>query len=132
MTTTSRDAAPVSDLDVARAFSGHRFEETFDHPAADVRWILVGQGLIEGVAAVVRACRDSTQEMVGVQTSWLRFVTAGSSGTVAVDAVVRYEGPEGASVVSSCDVYEFDDGKVTAITSYAVDVDPADPAPPAS
>jgi hypothetical protein len=28
-----------------------------------------------------------------------------------------------ASVVSSCDVYEFGDGQVTAITSYAVELD---------
>ncbi len=45
----------MSNEDVARAFSGHRFEETFDHLAPDVQWILVGQGRVEGAAAVVHA-----------------------------------------------------------------------------
>ncbi len=70
--------------------------------------------------------------MAQVETTWLRFVTAGAADSVAIDAIGRYDGPDGLSVVSSCDIFEFDDGKVTTITSYAVDVDPADPAVPAS
>lgn len=122
----------MSNEDVARAFSGHRFEETFDHLAPDMKWILVGQGRVEGAAAVVEACQASAAEMAQVETTWLRFVTAGSGDSVAVDAIGRYDGPDGLSVVSSCDIFEFDHGKVTTITSYAVDVDPADPAVPAS
>ena len=30
------------------------------------------------------------------------------------------------SVVSSCDIYEFRDGSVSTITSYTVELDPAD------
>jgi hypothetical protein len=41
--------------------------------------------------------------------------------------VARYVDADGTtSVVSSCDIYEFSDGQVTAITSYAVELDPAE------
>jgi ketosteroid isomerase-like protein len=44
----------------------------------------------------------------------------------AVDVVGQYVDADGTtSVVSSCDVYELRDGMVTAITSYAVELDPA-------
>ena len=42
----------------------------------------------------------------------------------AVDAVGRYTDAAGAvGVVSSCDVYEFRGGTLTAITTYAVELD---------
>ena len=122
----------MSNEDVARAFSSHRFGETSDHLAPDVQWILVGQGRVEGATAVAQACRSSAEEMVQVETTWLRFVAAGAADIVAIDAIGRYDGPDGVSVVSSCDIFEFNDGAITTITSYAVEVDPTDPALPAS
>ena len=119
---------------IARAFSGHRFEETFDYLSPDVTWILVGQARLEGHAAVIDTCRQTIAESADVETTWLRFVSAGTGDIVAVDAIGRYEGTNGVSAVSSCDIFEFEDGKVATITSYAVEVDPDDPsaAPPGS
>lgn len=108
--------------EIARAFSGHRFEETFDSLAPDAVWHLVGQARLEGREAIVAACRGTTEETAAAETAWLRFVSTGAGSVVAVDAIGRYSGPEGVSVVSSCDVYEFADGRITAITSYAVEL----------
>ena len=107
---------------LARAFSGHHFEETFDAIAEDAVWTLVGQARLEGRDAIVAACRATTQENADVETTWLRFASTGQGAVVAVDAVGRYSGPDGVSVVSSCDLYEFTDGTITAITSYAVEL----------
>jgi hypothetical protein len=117
---------------IARAFSGHRFEETFDYLSPHITWILVGQARLEGPAAVIDTCRQTTAESANVETTWLRFISAGTVDVVAVDTIGRYEGTNGVSAVSSCDIFEFSDGKITAITSYAVEVDPDDPsaAPP--
>ncbi len=108
---------------VARAFSGHRFEEALESLAPDVSWILVGEGRLDGRVAVAKACRATAQTNAEVTTSWLRFVSTGDGDVVAVDVVGRYEGPEGVSTVSSCDIYEFTDGVVHTITSYAVEID---------
>jgi len=113
-------------LRIAEAFSGHRFPETFDHLAADVRWVLPGQASIEGRAGVIAACGSSAAEMAQLaSTEFSRFVSVGGDRVAAVDAVGRYVSADGnVSVVSSADIYEFDgDGLVTTITSYAVELD---------
>ena len=117
----------MTNEEVARAFSGHRFEEIFDRLARDVVWNLVGDGRLDGRDAVIDVCRGTTAANTNVTTSWLRFVSTGSGDVVAVDAIGRYEGVDSVVGVSSCDIYEFDGGVVRAITSYTVEVDPSDP-----
>ena len=111
--------------DIARAFSRHRFEETYDHLADDVVWDLVGEARLEGRDAVVAACAASAAENAEVEVTWLRFVATGDGPVVAVDAIGRYAGADSLSVVSSCDIYEFRGGSVQTITSYAVEIDEA-------
>ena len=117
----------MNNEDRARAFSGHRFEDTVDALAADVVWNLVGAARLEGKAAVVDACRGTAAGLEGATTTWLRFVSTGDGDIVAVDAIGRYEDSDGVTEVSSCDIYEFADGRISAITSYTVDVDPGAP-----
>jgi hypothetical protein len=79
---------------------------------------------------VVDACTRTAAALDGTAVEYLRFVTAGGTGPhptqrIAVDTVARYRDADGTSLVSSCDVYEFRGGSVVAITSYAVEVDPA-------
>lgn len=112
---------------IAEAFSGHRFTEVYDRLAADVRWVLPGQASIVGKDDVVAACDSSLAEMAQLASAeFTRFVCVAGDRTAAVDAVGRYASPDGSvSVVSSADIYEFDgDGKVTTITSYAVELEP--------
>lgn len=51
-------------------------------------------------------------------------MTTADGPVVAVDAIGRYAGRDEVSAVSSCDIYEFVDGTVQTITSYALEVDP--------
>jgi len=113
----------VNNSDIARALSGHRFEEAFGHLADDVAWHLVGQVTLHGRDEVIAACRGTAEGLADTTTSWLRFVSAGSSDVVAVDVIARYDGPDGSSTVSSCDIYEFSGSSITAITSYAVELE---------
>ena len=111
---------------VAEAFSGHRFREAYAVLAPDVRWISVGQGTLTGREAVIEACEATLGELASGTAEFQRFVVIAGTDAAAVDAVGRYVDAEGAvSLVSSCDVYEFGDGLVTSITSYAVELDPA-------
>jgi SnoaL-like domain len=109
----------------AEAFSSHRFPEVNDRLADTVRWVLPGRAPIEGKAAVLAACESAAaafRQLAG--TDVLRFVSVADDRLAAVDAIVRYESPDGSvSVVSSADVYEFDaDGLLTTVTSYAVEL----------
>lgn len=114
----------MTNLDLARAFSGHRFSETYEHLAETVAWNLVGQARLQGRDAVIAACEATSTENADVITSWARFVATADGPTVAIDAIGRYAGPDGVSAVSSCDIYEFVEGRIHTITSYAVEVDP--------
>jgi hypothetical protein len=116
----------MTTLQIAEAFSGHRFPETYDHLAPNVRWVLPGQAPIEGRDFVVAACDSSTAEMAQLTSvEFTRFVSVASDRVAAVDAIGRYLSSDGSlSVVSSADIYEFDrDGLVTTITSYAVELE---------
>lgn len=120
------EGAGMNPQQVAEAFSAHRFEETNDQLADDVRWVLPGQATIEGKPAVLAACADSLAEFAALAaTSFDRFVSVGSHSVAAVDAIGRYVGTDGStSVVSSADIYQFDTrGRVVQITSYAVELD---------
>jgi hypothetical protein len=109
--------------DIAEAFSGHRFADAVPHLAADARWVLVGQTTIEGRDAIVAACENTAGELAATTTTFTRFLSVSEAGVVAVDAVARYVDEAGStSVVSSCDIYEFDGDALVTITSYAVEL----------
>jgi len=112
----------LSNAEIAQAFSGHRFEEAFDRLADEVTWRLVGESTLQGRDVVVAACRDTAEALAQTATTWPRFVSAGYEDVVAVDVIARYENAEGTSVVSSCDIYEFDGATIRAITSYTVEI----------
>lgn len=52
-------------------------------------------------------------------------MVAAQGDVVAVDMFSRYSGPNGGvTAVAGCDIFEFADNRIAAITSYAVQVDP--------
>jgi ketosteroid isomerase-like protein len=110
--------------DIARAFSGHRFDDAVGYLGDEVRWIIVGQHILQGAESVIEACRSTATHLAETTTTWLRFVCVPGNGVVAVDAFGRYENTDGVSAVSSCDIYEFTDDKITTITTYLVEVHP--------
>ena len=57
-------------------------------------------------------------------TEFTRFVSVADDRNAAVDVVARYISSDGSvSCVSSADIYETDDnGRITTITSYAVEL----------
>ncbi|WP_395311577.1 nuclear transport factor 2 family protein [Mycobacterium sp. AMU20-3851] len=109
---------------VALAFSTHRFEESLQHLAKDVRWTIVGYLVLEGADAVIRTCGETRESLADTDTEMTRCVVAAQDDVVAVDTMARYTGPDGVTAVAGCDIFEFTGTKISAITSYAVQVDP--------
>jgi ketosteroid isomerase-like protein len=109
---------------IARAFSEHRFDEALGFLAKDVRWTIVGYMVLEGADAVRQTCRETAASLDDTTTTYDRCVVADAADVVAVDTVARYSGPGGVTAVASCDIYEFVGEEISAITSYAVEVDP--------
>ena len=109
---------------VGRAFSEHRFDEALGYLARNVRWTIVGYMVLEGADAVRQTCRETAASLEDTTTTYERCVVAAGPDAVAVDTFARYEGPSGLTAVASCDIYEFAGEEITAIVSYAVEVDP--------
>ena len=106
---------------IAEAFSGHRFADAYPALADDVRWELVGEATLVGRQAVVDACEGTLAELGSGTSEFLRFVVVADGDRVAVDTVTRYTSAAGeVGVISSCDVYEFDGGRLIAVRSYGV------------
>jgi ketosteroid isomerase-like protein len=109
--------------EVAEAFCRHRFEETLPHLSEDVRWSLVGGDTLTGKAAVAAACNSTASHLTDVTTTFTHFRSIVGPNCVVIDSVGEYTEPSGSrSVVASCDIFDFDEGSVTAIRSYTVEV----------
>ena len=121
--TTERHVATTDIEKVARAFSSHRFDQALTHLADDVVWTRVGDKPLIGRKAVKKACERTAADLSGVTTEFQRFRTVVGEDSVVVESLGRYTGPGGdVSIVASCDVYDFDDERITEIVSYTVEL----------
>ena len=116
---------------VAEAFCRHRFSEAYPLLADGVRWVMVGGTTLTGKQEVIAACERTLEELASVTTRFrkLRVIDSfgsaviESAGSVVVDSISEYHEPSGVlSVVASCDILDFIDGRITEITSYTVEL----------
>ncbi len=102
---------------IARTFAQHRLAEALPHLARDVQWTIVGFSVLEGADAVTATCRETA---------------GGLAGTVVVEALGRYQRPDGVTIVASCHICQLAGPEIASITSYGVEIDPDSPAAPAA
>lgn len=121
--TTERHVATTLIEKIARAFSSHRFDQALTHLADDVVWTRVGDKPLIGRKAVEKACERMAADLDGVTTEFQRFRTVVGEDSVVVESLGRYTGPGGdVSIVAACDVYDFDEERITEIVSYTVEL----------
>ena len=111
---------------IAEAFSRHDFTTATPHLADDIVWDNVGSEPIVGRQEVVAACERSATYLTAVTTRFVRFDMIDAGETIVVESLAEYGGggdDDEPSVVASCDVYRFRDGRLVAIRSYNVEID---------
>jgi limonene-1,2-epoxide hydrolase len=112
-------------MEIAEAFSRHRFEETIPHMLDDLEWTLVGERTIVGRADIVAECEESAGYLADVRTTFNAFRVVANESSVVIDSRADYVDRDGeASHVASCDIYDFVDERLAAITSYTVELSP--------
>jgi limonene-1,2-epoxide hydrolase len=107
---------------VAESFSRHEFSSTYSHLAADIQWHNVGGVDHVGRDAVISACNDASAYFDRSKAAVTIRRTVTAANVVVIEAVGSYADDEGVSRVASCDVYEFRDGQLTAVTSYNIEL----------
>lgn len=109
--------------EIARAFSSRDFEAAFPYLVADVTWEIVGGEHLTGAEEIRGACERSAANLSGVTTEFRRFRTVAGDDFVVTDTLADYTDPEGnKSTVASCDIYDFDTGRISAIVSYNIEL----------
>lgn len=107
--------------EIARAFSGHRFEVTYPYLAEDAVWTIVGAETLSGKAAIMRRCEESLADLSDIKTEFRQFRSLLGGRWVVVDSTAAYTGADGdVAIVASCDIYEFASSRLAAITSYNI------------
>ena len=108
---------------IAEAFSNHKFELAYAYLSDDVRWDNVGGEQIHGKDNVIHTCEQSAQYLATVTTKFSKFKTIVGENCVVIDTAADYiDAENNVSVVASCDIYQFTEGKVSEITSYTVEL----------
>jgi hypothetical protein len=112
--------------ETAEAFSRHRFEDTYPFILDEAEWALVGGEQIRGKTDIVRVCAETAHELENATTSFSRFKVITTDDCVVIDSRAEYIDADGeSSHVASCDIFEFVDGNIAAITSYAAEIEPS-------
>lgn len=110
---------------IAKAFSTHRFEETYEHLSDDILWDMVGGEQINGRGNVIDRCTRSAGYLAGVATTFHKFRSLTSENCVVVETLAEYAEETADSLpsfIASCDIYDFVDSKVGQITSYVFEL----------
>jgi ketosteroid isomerase-like protein len=116
-------ATDITTEKIARAFSSHRFDLALPHLADDICWTVVGTAPMIGRKAVKKAIERTAKDLSSVTTEFQRFRSVVGEDSVVVDSLARYtDGGGDVSIVASCDIYDFADGRVTEIVSYTVEL----------
>jgi hypothetical protein len=109
---------------IAEAFSKHDFETIYPFISDNIQWIMVGGVNIISKENVVKTCQQSTDYLKTVKTSFLKFLVLESVDHITIDSISAYIDEENSvSKVASCDIYKFNDGQLTEITSYCIEIE---------
>ncbi len=113
----------MTETALAEGFCRHEFTQTYAAMRDDIEWLLVGDRVIATKAAVIAECEKSSQYLASVKTSFERFRVIDGGQTVVVDSLAAYVEADGSETkVASCDIFDFADGAIAAITSFTVEV----------
>ncbi|TDN87737.1 nuclear transport factor 2 family protein [Microbacterium sp. BK668] len=112
----------LSPREFAAAFSSHDFEPTFSQIAEAVVWRMPGAAPIEGRDAMIDACRATVAALAGTEIERNRFFVVDGGDAVVVDTLTVYRDNGEQSTVASCDIYEFENDRLLALTSYNIDL----------
>jgi len=114
----------MTNEEIARAISSHRFDVAYPYLEDDVSWTLIGQGRLEGREAFIGACETTLAELSGVSTEFRQFRLLVGEDWVVIDSLADYAAVDASRTsVASCDIYRFRDGRVTELTSYNIELE---------
>jgi hypothetical protein len=109
---------------IAEDFSKHRFEKTFPFITDNIQWNMVGGEVILGKEKVIETCEQSLSYLNTVTTNFTNFLLLNFENHIIVESIAEYiDQDKNISKIASCDIYKFEKGLLTEITSYCIELD---------
>ena len=113
----------MTNEEIARAISGHRFDVAYPYLEDDVSWTLVGHGSARGEGGIHRRLRGDPRGAGRGIHGVPPFRVLVGEDWVVIDSLADYSAVDApTSTVASCDIYRFRDGRVTELTSYNIEL----------
>ena len=111
--------------ETAEAFCRHRFKDTYPFILDEAEWTLVGGEKLHGKTDIVAVCEETASELENTTTMFDTLKVIASDDCVVIDSRAEYiDGKGESSHVASCDIFDFIDGNIAAITSYTIEIEP--------
>ena len=108
---------------IAELFCSHRFVATYPYMADEIRWNIVGREELIGREAVIDRCDESAKFLETVSTTITKLKVHRAEPFVVVEGAAQFQDQENqSSSVASCDVFQFSDERLVAITSYVIEL----------
>ena len=112
----------MTQIEIAKAFSGGQFESCYAYLTDASEWNVIGEHHWVGKQSIIDFCEKTAKYFDSVSTNFQEHNLIANNNRVAINGTGEFV-RDGARVafVSSCDVYVFDnDNKIISITSYCI------------
>lgn len=107
--------------EIALAFSTGKFSEGYEYLAPDASWEIVGEKLLHGKQVIIDYCENTAAYFETVETNFTPGHVLQDGNQVVINGTAVFTNKEQKiTMVSSCDMYAFDDGLLKRMTSYCI------------
>ena len=111
----------LSNIQIATSFSTGQFADTFPYLSDNILWIIAGERVLEGKPAVTAFCNQTAKYFSEVTTEFKISNTINSDNYIAIEGTATFINKANKkTVVSSCDIYHFENDSLIQINSYCI------------
>ena len=112
----------MTNREIAAAFSNGEFEKAYPSISDNAEWIVIEEGRFTGKRAILDQCERVGGYFKSVTTNFKTSNIIDGGNRIAINGTAEFlRDNKRISLVSSCDVYEFNEkGEIQRITSYCI------------
>ncbi len=111
----------LSNSQIATSFSTGQFADTFSYLADTIIWNIAGERLLDGKQAVTEFCNQTAKYFSEVITEFKISNTIINDNYIVIEgSAIFINKANKKTVVSSCDIYHFENDSLIHINSYCI------------
>jgi ketosteroid isomerase-like protein len=106
--------------EISNEFSRANFSFCYEHFTNNVEWKIIGDRTLKGKEDVIAFCEQMSSEIIG--STFNNFNAVTENDYIVIEGKCEYtSGDKQPGHVSYCDIFRFDDKKISSITSYCIE-----------